>query len=363
MANPIRHTQLDGLRGFAAIAVVVFHSILDRDPTQDVRIVRPTVQSLHGFYTLLTKSVFVLLSGETAVVLFFVLSGAVLFESLRQRQDAAVTSAIGFPLRRFFRLYPVFFACLIACSAVMLLTGALASPLEHFWPNAALREFSLVGASWTLQVEFLAIPLILLSYWGYRRWGIAGIVAASVLVGTVLAVPELKVHLQYFHRFFSCFAVGLLIPTGLGSAVARWLRPAAFPVIFAAMLVVRHVLGMHWWSMDAQQALAALLIAQLYYRKAGRFGRFFDQPWPQYLGRLSYSVYLFNLIYLLLVEHFTAGSPTMKAHPLEWGLVMAVPVIAAAIPTAHGVEKYLERPSIALGRRLSQLFTFVPVQT
>ena len=71
--------QLDGLRGYAAIAVVVFHSILDRDPTLNQRIVRPPIQDAHGFYDVVTKLVFMVVSGETAVVVFFVLSGAVLF--------------------------------------------------------------------------------------------------------------------------------------------------------------------------------------------------------------------------------------------------------------------------------------------
>src|ERR1022692_2202381 len=75
MPEGTRNTQMDGLRGYAAIAVVVFHSILDRDPTQNQRIVRPTIQEAHGLYDVVTKLVFMVVSGETAVVLFFVLSG------------------------------------------------------------------------------------------------------------------------------------------------------------------------------------------------------------------------------------------------------------------------------------------------
>ncbi len=354
MSATIRHTQLDGLRGLAAIAVVMFHSILDRDPTQNARIVRPTIQELHGFYPLLTKAVFVLISGETAVMLFFVLSGTVLFESLRQRQASPVATAFGFPIRRFFRLYPTFFVCLVACSGLMALTGALALPIAHFWQSAQLRDFSVVGASWTLQVEFLAIPLVLLGYWGYRLWGPGGIIAAYAVTAAALATPELRMHAPYFHRFASCFAVGLLIPTGVGAAVARRLPSVAFPFILAAMLLARHVLGLHWWTMDTQQVLAALVIAQLYYQRAGRFGRFFNGAIPQYLGRLSYSVYLFNVLFLLLVEHLTDDMPALRSHPLEWGLLFSIPIVGGGIATAHWVEKHIERPSIALGRRLTR---------
>src|ERR1017187_6019167 len=88
MPEGTRNTQMDGLRGYAAIAVVVFHSILDRDPTQNQRIVRPTIQEAHGLYDVVTKLVFMVVSGETAVLLFFVLSGAVLFESLKKTTPA-----------------------------------------------------------------------------------------------------------------------------------------------------------------------------------------------------------------------------------------------------------------------------------
>jgi peptidoglycan/LPS O-acetylase OafA/YrhL len=59
---------MDGLRGYAAIAVILFHSILDRDPTQNVRIVRPTIQEVRGAYDVISKLVFMVISGETAVV-------------------------------------------------------------------------------------------------------------------------------------------------------------------------------------------------------------------------------------------------------------------------------------------------------
>ena len=85
MPDGKRNTQMDGLRGCAAIAVIVFHSILDRDPTQNVRIVRSTIQEAKGAYDVISKLVFMVVSGETAVVIFFALSGSVLFESLRQR--------------------------------------------------------------------------------------------------------------------------------------------------------------------------------------------------------------------------------------------------------------------------------------
>jgi peptidoglycan/LPS O-acetylase OafA/YrhL len=333
---------------------VIFHSILDRDPTQNQRIVRPTIQEAHGLYDVITKVIFMVVSGETAVVLFFVLSAAVLFESLKQRHAGPVATAIGFFVRRFLRLYPTFFVSLAGCLAAFAVVGAFSFEAGHFWPNAALCDFSVLGASWTLQVEFLAIPFILIGYWCYRRFGVMGIASAYAIFAMILCAPWMRTHFVYYQRFLSCFALGLLIPTGLGAAIAKRLPAMAWLAVLMAMLASRHIMGLHWWSMDAEQILAALLVTLLFYKQAGGLGRFFDRALSQYLGRLSYSLYLFNIIYLILVDHWTHGLSVVRRHPLEWGLLLAVPIVGAAIVTAHITEIVLERPSIALGRRLTQ---------
>ncbi len=354
MPEATRHTQLDGLRGYAAIAVVIFHTILDRDPTLNERIVRPPLQAAEGLYDIVTKLVFMLVSGETAVVLFFVLSGLVLFESLRHRHAGPAATALGFTLRRVLRLYPAFFVCLVGALVAFAVTGAFARQAGNFWPNAALYEFNVLGASWTLQVEFLAIPFILVAYACHRRWGAAGIIGAYLLFAVLLSTPPLREPFIKFDRFLSCFALGLLIPTKLGATIARWVPTLAWPVILVALIATRHVVELHWWTMKIAQVLAAILIALIYYQRAGALGRLFDRPLSQYLGRLSYSLYLCNIGYLILAEYWTRDLPFVKAHPLESGLLLALPIIGLSLATAHLLERTLERPSITLGRRLTQ---------
>lgn len=345
---------MDGLRGYAAAAVVVYHSIMGCDPTQDERIVQPTIQEIHGLYDMATKLVLMVVSGEAAVVIFFVLSGAVLFESLKQRHAGAIATAAGFSVRRLLRLYPTFFVSLAGCLAAFAAAGAFSFEAGHFWPNAVLYDFAVHGASWTLQVEFLAVPFILVGYWCYQRFGILGIASAYAIFATVLCAPWLRTHFVIYQRFLSCFALGLLIPTRAGAEVAKRLPALSWLAVVVAMLASRHVLGLHWWSMDAEQVLAALLVTLLFYKRAGGLGRFFDRSVSQHLGRISYSLYLFNVIYIILVGHLIQGLSVVRSHPLEWGLLLSVPILAAAIATAHFAEIGLERPSIALGRRLTR---------
>jgi peptidoglycan/LPS O-acetylase OafA/YrhL len=113
-----RNNQLDGLRGYAAVVVVVFHTILGIDPTQISRILYESILKIDDTYGRATKILLKLFNGETAVVIFFVLSGAVLFNSLRHNTERFSPMSLKFLVRRFLRIYPALFVCLVACAVV-----------------------------------------------------------------------------------------------------------------------------------------------------------------------------------------------------------------------------------------------------
>jgi len=133
MGEIVRNRQLDGLRGCAAVAVVIFHCLLDRDHTFDHRIVRPTFGEIHGLYNFAAKLAFIAFNGESAVVLFFVLSGAVLFNSLRTRDESLLGAMPGFAIRRLIRLYPTFAVALGCAFATCACVGAYAAQVSTCW--------------------------------------------------------------------------------------------------------------------------------------------------------------------------------------------------------------------------------------
>ena len=134
-----RNHQLDGLRGYAAFAVVFFHSIFS-DPTMAGRVLGRDFSELKDWYDILAKLILIIFNGQTAVVIFFILSGAVLFESL-QREKGSISSVVGnFLIRRFFRIYPALVVCLLTCWVAFYF---LTTPrtVEQLLQNIVLLDF------------------------------------------------------------------------------------------------------------------------------------------------------------------------------------------------------------------------------
>lgn len=337
-----RNAGLDGLRGYAAIVVVVFHSVLGLDATQIERILRGHWSNFDP-YEGLTKIFLKIFDGEAAVMLFFVLSGAVLFRSLIREEDGIGGVAVKFYVRRVFRIYPALFVCLVACSLAFA-AGGRGITLDDFISNALLYDFKVNGATWTLNAEMIAPLFLLLSYLGYRagrEWGLA-FVAFGLMY--LLELPQLDGYLTYFRGSWYCFALGALIPTRAGRAVASALPTWSWIGAIACAIVLR-------WPL--REASIAVLVAMVYYRRTPAIEAFLSGSISQFLGRISFSFYLFNVLFLELICDRVRQYPWAAAHPLEAGIGVAAVVIACTIPVAWISWTCIEMPFNRLGHRLT----------
>ena len=337
-----RNEQLDGLRGYAALAVVYFHSILGFDPALIGRVLYKSYSQISGTSDWIAKIGLVLLNGETAVVIFFIMSGAVLFETL-QRDAGPITKTMKrFFVRRFFRIYPALFVCVIAC---WLAFNAASMPrsFADLSKNLALYEFHVNGATWTLAVEAWGAILLALGFVAYKRFREAGMIAVA-LIFACLYLPPLNGYLLQFRMFIYCFTMGALISTPLGKAVIGKIPAAMWPVLLIGTLVARHTI---------QETLAALLIGMIYYRKSGAFGEFLARPTSTFLGHISYSLYLFNVLFLEIINDRLHGIPDLSLHPLAVGVITGTIIAAMTIPVAYLSVRLIELPFIRLGRRLT----------
>ena len=139
--TPRRFAELDGLRGLAVGAVLVYHYTSPFD----------------GYYPGMPSAPFDFVDGEYGVQLFFLISGFVI---LLTAERAQVTS--DFVIARISRLYPTYWAALALTTAVIVLSGAepVRVTLGQVLVNTTmLQRFVLVDnvdrVYWTLALELV----------------------------------------------------------------------------------------------------------------------------------------------------------------------------------------------------------------
>ncbi|NVO13968.1 MAG: acyltransferase [Rhodoplanes sp.] len=337
-----RNHSLDGLRGFAAAAVVVFHAILLTDHGLVHRVLGPPFQHV-PVAELPVKLALSLANGETAVAIFFVLSGAVLFDSLQRMPGAAE-----FVVRRVLRIYPALVAAILTGAAVMALQHAPPS-FDSLAANLGLAEFSIIGPAWTLQAELVAVPFILASFWVARMVGPAGLAIAFAAAYFAVRAPGIQDVAVWLRPYVICFTLGFAITTPAGAAIGRRLSGGWCVVALAVILVLRHASPSVNLGTYMLQGGAALLVCALWHGRGGWLGDALSRPGPRFLGRISYSLYLFNIpILMALSPIITVGDPLLV------GLPAGLAIVALTVPVAALSERWIERPGIKAGHAMAK---------
>ena len=331
--------EIDGLRALAVLAVILHH--LDRR---------------------------LLPSGFLGVDIFFVISGYVISGSLSCRRATELGPfLLDFYERRLRRLVPALVVCVLLTSLLLSLvnpnpdrsldTGLWAlfglanlslhnQAIDYFGLNADLNGFT---QTWSLGVEeqfYLVLPLLL---WlcGYPRQRDPTTATRLILVLLLLSFASLlgfelllnsrpeRAYLLMPARFWELGAGCLLYLVGQRShGVARRLRlPTALiaAALGATMLLPRALLGI---AAPACVLLTALLIAAL--DQPGRVRAALRLPGLLWLGRLSYSLYLWHWSVLVL-SRWTVG-----IHPWTVPLQLLL-MVAMAFASYRLVEQPLRR--------------------
>lgn len=354
--GPGRLRYIDALRGVAASWVLLYHfySHLSREGTL-VRLPRP----LHDL----------ILSGHLGVEIFFVLSGFVIAYAVA---DSVVTPRFfgRFALRRSLRLDPPYWATIFASFAVLSLTSrlglgrsALARPSEFsaggillanmFYLDNILGAPSIVKVGWTLclEVQFYLVYILLCGLMqradaaGLPRHGSRAIVFAPLalyslaIAAGLAAFPYPGFFFEYWYLFF------------LG-AVASWtITRRSSPLWlygFAALAIAS--LAVSWDSRTVVALLTAASIVGL--GRAGRLSTALDWPWLQYLGAISYSLYLLHPLIghrVLRLGMRRFGDPLPTAHAVAFFACATT----ASVLAAHAMNRIIEAPSIRLSKRIS----------
>ena len=273
-------------------------------------------------------------------------------------------------------LYPALVANLLLTTAVTSIVarsfpagGFPSFTDEQLVENLLLYKFTINGATWTLLIESLAIPLLLIGYLLATRFGVGGLVTLAAVTiiplfssGWVRAIApgeSLFFVRVYFVDYQFMFVFGMLAAeVHVRDDLMGKSRVVKIGMVVAlvAMLGARFLLGYSSrWSLLVEGGASALLIGLLAYGPRMGVHDFLEWRPIRFLGRISYSFYLYHATTLALIvpaaTWYMTASGT-ETRPFLAFLIVAVTAMFATTPLAFLSYNFIERPMMQFGRRL-----------
>lgn len=358
--NSSRFLQLDSLRGLAAVTVLILHGMNVTD----------TWSLLPEFIRM--SPLRFLWSGQQAVILFFVLSGFVLALPFLKSNGLGL-SYNKFILKRVCRIYIPYLAAIVV--GIVARWSFYKNEIAEAWTSnldgtVILQHLLLIGSFdgnaidpvvWSLVHEMrisLLFPLIMLFV--IRRSWITSLCTGALLSVTAVAIQyssnfsHSANHTNFIDtsHYVMMFIVGALLakyriqlldfyrrtPTGLKLGVfAAALLCYAYANVFHRFGGVGHYIADYLVSLGGAVFIFSALGSK-------RLSRVLTIKPLVFVGKISYSLYLYHLIVLLSVSsYYSNQSPVF---------IWIVSIVLAF--TLSTIGYYLvERPSINLSKRIT----------
>jgi peptidoglycan/LPS O-acetylase OafA/YrhL len=368
-ARSTRFIELDSLRGLAALNVVLYHLqiLWVRDNVPASAIVRSFLAQMAP-------------SGTEAVILFFVLSGFVLsLPALAGKPQSYFT----FIVRRIFRIYvPYLAAIAVSVAGAYWLHGVVT---QNAWFNQSWSEpvswrlvsqhLMFIGVYdsnqfdnpiWSLIHEMrisLIFPwLCALVLLVKNRWS-AAIAGGLTIIAFAINKWPVLVHWQLPESIFyaALFVLGIVLARER-KELSAWvlpLQPFAKILIAVACVWLYFFAGPELASVSGRFLAHAIWYVSRWITALGAGGLIvlsLNAQWWQMilawrpihlLGKMSYSLYLWHFVVMLYCVHLLYGRM-----PLGAILILA---FLLSIVVSWCSYRWIELPSIALGRKLSNI--------
>lgn len=373
----------DSLRGLAACTVIISHLFLVMRRQSE-----PIYDQFFDWTQIAAQTpLHVLWEGHAAVVLFFVLSGFVLYLLLA----GAKLSMPAYVAKRVVRLYvPYLTAIVFGLIGAYAVTGDTLQGFNDWinkfwsWPvtwSSIGKHLLFIGqfnsdrydfTIWTLIHEMrisLVFPVIFLMVRHMRWWAaLMPFVVASVTM-VALRQPVMREGLDVAGfaahggltayvltvHYLLAFAIGASLAHHREQLFAAYARqPRRTRILLGILTFTLYVYGgkaLHitglvtmmpydWPLMMAAGLLLVTVAAEPALRRT------LEAPVFQYLGRISYSLYLFHPIVLLTMLHCLAG-----LMPLGWLLPLTFVMCFVVSDLAY---RTIERPAVVLSRAAAE---------
>lgn len=365
---------LDGLRGGAALWVLVGHAAL-----------------------LTGTKIPIVVQADLAVDLFMMLSGFLMcFHYLERREREAWEQSstwLTFWTRRFFRIAPVYYLALIAAFLSGPTLGHFREVIAQYVPGSqteAMRYYDVGVANFLTHASFV---FGLSPHYGYRTalpdWSIGLEMAfyaafpfvmilagrfsmiATAIAGTILCLAASWTFPDFFGAFrqpsfllikLPVFFAGMLIAVSLSAP-----RRQIYLLIAVALCLVAVPIHPIGFSLSKMAIRIACLLGLIAMTNAALFPEAFflrrmmfwtsdllGNKLAGFLGDTSYSVYLLHLLIMLPTAALVL--PLVGDH--KWAAFLTVCFIVCVLvySTAWFLHCFVEKPGIDVGRKVVQRF-------
>ncbi|WP_246039211.1 acyltransferase family protein [Dictyobacter alpinus] len=350
---------LDGVRAVACLAIIIFHmNLLARFSG----IWNPPLQGIGAFFSA------VALFGESGVILFFVLSGFLLFLPFVRSMlsDSPWPSVPRFYIRRVFRIVPGYYVALFLMLIFLAPEYFKSDHSPDLWLFLTFRmDFPLTfqrvnGPFWTLALEFqyyillpllawgmallvrrgaahwrlikMILCLILIVVWGVwtRFWGASMRDGGDGFLSGIVPSTVIDIFRPYVYgatgKYLEVFAIGMLIAAiysygkqiALHTQFVRYMRQGS-PVIF----------------MGGLGLLGFITLWHFYQLFPGQTLNFLD-PYQAFLTNYSYMFQplVYAISYGLCILALRHGTSWLK-RPFEWNPLRWVGLISYSLYMWH----------------------------
>lgn len=352
----MRIKSLDSLRGVAAVIVVIYHTVIASpiniwDTIQNSYILRPIV------------------AGKEVVLLFFALSGFVLYVSIEGViEKFNIKKYSEYLIKRIFRIYPAHIIVIICSIAIIFFIKPKNIP---FMPEAFSKWWSFIPTLNVVIGHFLILYGEKYINLNNVIWSLFHEVRISILFPViaffvkkhkfkVLVISFItSVIAQFFYKefgdyteygFFSIFKYVFLFSGGAVLASCRESIKHFFERKKIKRLVpIFLIISISLITIKVDRMLAVptsvgvfLILTICFANK--NVDNFLSKGFFTWLGRISYGLYLVHYPILLTIIHTLIGKL-----PIELLLAMVLPV---SMIVAELIYRYVESPGIKLGRNI-----------
>jgi len=282
--------------------------------------------------------------GVYGVNLFFVISGFVIWGSVVRY------SPVEFEMRRFIRIYPLFFASTIIFAALNAVTNAYPKVNDPISFISALLFIDLfVGTeqlapnAWSLSYEVAYYVLTCLTFhFALRKRSVPlGFLAAALSLAFIVAFP-----ITFY--FVGGLLIRILYDRGIG--VPRPLPGRVLEVTFGALAIWTSSLGhieYTWERMAEPLVVLRVITTLLYFHFAVQEGsltqRLLSNRAVAYAGLVSYSLYLVHPYVYFVTRAVFVRVNLFTDDVLTSMTLFAAVTVLATLPVTHLAHILLER--------------------